>query len=71
MRVKKVIAAALLLVVGMTALLERSAAAGAVACHPSNGPNITWNSDFTFCRLFYRQFAATAADGASIILALT
>ena len=56
MRVKKVIAAALLLVVGMTALLEAQRRGRRGGMYGVKRPeHITWNSDFTFCRLAYRQ----------------
>jgi hypothetical protein len=57
MTAKKVIAAGLLLVVGVTALVEAQGRRGMRGGYYGvKGPeHITWNSDFTFCRLAFRQ----------------
>jgi Domain of unknown function (DUF4159) len=56
-RAKKLIAASLVLVVGVTALLEAQERRGMRGGYYGlkRPEHITWNSDFTFCRLAYRQ----------------
>jgi Domain of unknown function (DUF4159) len=57
MTAKKAIAAGLLLLVGVTALVEAQGRRGMRGGYYGikRPDNITWNSDFTFCRLAYRQ----------------
>jgi hypothetical protein len=57
MRRKKVIAASLLLFVGVTALVQAQGRRGMRGGYygVKRPTDITWNSEFTFCRLAYRQ----------------
>ena len=57
MKTKKLIAAGLLMVIGVTALVEAQRRGGRRGgMYGIKRPeHITWNSDFTFCRLYYRQ----------------
>ena len=66
MRAKKVIVAGLLLVVGVTALLEAQQRRGRRGGFygVKRPEHITWNSDFTFCRLAYRR--AYDGDGGGL-----
>src|SRR3990170_1277761 len=53
---KKVIAAGVILVVAMTAFVGAQRRRGGGGMYGVKRPeHITWNSDFTFCRLAYRQ----------------
>ena len=56
MRVKKLVATGIILVLGMTVLLEaqRRGRRGGLS-YVKRPEHITWNSDFTFCRLAYRE----------------
>jgi uncharacterized protein DUF4159 len=62
LRTKKLIAAGVLLVVAMTALVEaqRRGRRGGMT-YVKRPEHITWNSDFTFCRLAYRD--SNTGDG--------
>ena len=63
MRVKKLVAAGVVLVLAMTTLLEAQRRGRRGGMYGIKRPeHITWNSDFTFCRLAYRQ-APYPADG--------
>ncbi len=56
MRVKKLVALGVILVLGMTALAEaqRRGRRGGLS-YVKRPEHITWNSDFTFCRLAFRE----------------
>ena len=62
MRAKKVIVAGLLLIVGVTALVEAQGRRGRRGGYYGikRPDDITWNSDFTFCRLAYRRVDTAA-----------
>ena len=56
MRVKKLIALGLVLIVGTTALLEAQRRGRRGGMYGIKRPgDITWNGDFTFCRLMFRE----------------
>jgi hypothetical protein len=60
LRVKKLIGLGVMLIVAMTALAEAQRRRGGMT-YVKRPEHITWNSDFTFCRLYYRQ--ANGGDG--------
>ena len=58
MKVKKIIAAGLLLIVAVTTVVEaqrRGGRRGGGFYGIKRPEHITWNSDFTFCRLAFRE----------------
>ena len=65
---KKAIVAAVILIVVMTSLAQAQRRGGARGLYGIKRPeHITWNSDFTFCRLAYRsREMPAAAAGVSI-----
>ena len=74
MKRRKLVAIGVILALGMTVLVEAQRRGGRRGgmTYVKRPEHITWNSDFTFCRLAYRRpMTATAAGGASTIPAPT